>query len=98
MKYLEIKAGKGYFYNEKSEQKPIDSITKEDILYLLDEATNGDKSFEMDVMDKNSLQNEAHKIIYQNIYDKFQEILDNKTRFIDESKNIYKEALEKYRV
>lgn len=97
MKYLEIKNGKGYFINQSSECKTIDFITKEDILYLLDEATNPNKSFEMDSIDEKTIHHEAHQIIYKDIYNKFQEILVNKTRFIEESEKIYKDELEKYK-
>ena len=47
-------------------------------------------------MDDKLIQNEAHKIVYRNLSQKFDELLQNKDRFIDESEGKYKEALKKY--
>ena len=53
----------------------------------------------MDEFDNNKgPANEAHKIIYGNLYKKFDELLENKTRFHDESVALYKDALDKYKV
>ena len=68
-----------------------------DLLYLLDIATNIDESFEMDNIETCKLDNQAHKVIYENLYDKFQELLQNRTRFYDESIVLYKDALQKYK-
>lgn len=97
MKYLEIKDGKGFFLNYSSELQPIDSISKEDILSLLDKLIDANVQFDMDSPYEQSINHEAHKIIYTNIYSKLKEIVDNKARFIEESNGIYREALEKYR-
>lgn len=45
----------------------------------------------------NEIKHEAHKIIYENLYDKFQDLLKNKSKFIDESEALYKDALQKYK-
>ncbi len=97
MIYLKIDNGKGYFRNLFGEMQEIDSIRKEDILYLLDQATDGSISFEMDSIINGNIQNEAHKIIYDSLFRKFNELLNNKNRFLDESEAIYKEALQKYK-
>ena len=47
--------------------------------------------------DKTELKNEAHKIIYSHIYKKISELIENKTRFHDESASMYKDALAKYK-
>jgi len=97
MKYLIIRKGQGYFFNVEEKEKKIDSITKDDILFLLRQATNAEIDFEMDVIDKDNIKNEAEKIIYENIYIKFQELLKNKNVFIDESMALYKDAFAKYK-
>lgn len=97
MKCLEIKNGKGYFLGIDEEMVELDKMKKDDLLFLLDIATNKDESFEMDNIQNCKLDNQAHKVIYENLYDKFQELLQNKTRFYDESISVYKEALQKYR-
>lgn len=69
---------------------------RQNILRLLDFATDPSAEFEMDEDKDDIIQNEAHRIIYSGLYRKFKELLDNKNRFIDESKNLYKDAVQKY--
>ncbi|ADU22799.1 hypothetical protein [Ruminococcus albus] len=97
MNYLKISNGKGSFRNKDGEYKEIDTITKEDILYLLDEATDSTSNFEMDEITDDSIKNEAHKIIYKSIYSKFSNLLNNKKQFLDECDGLYKDALQKYK-
>ena len=68
MKYLMIDRSQGFYKTDKEEPKmpPIDQITKEDLLKLLDLCVGED--FEMDVFDAKNLKNAAHQIIYKNIY------------------------------
>lgn len=78
--------------------KELDKIKKDDLLYLLDIATNSQEVFEMDDPNESSIGNPAHDIIYRNLYDKFVELSHNKTRFLDESEALYKDALQKYQI
>lgn len=96
MKCLEINNGKGYFRSSDGTFKELDKIKKDDLLYLLDIATNSQDVFEMDDPTELSKGNPAHEIIYRNLHDKFDELSRNKTRFLDESEALYKEALQKY--
>ena len=97
MNYLRINKGKGQFMNHEGKYKDIDTINKEDKLFLLDEATKKDSDFEMEEMTKDAIKNEAHKIIYENISSKFKDLISKKDQFADESEALYKEALQKYR-
>lgn len=97
MTYLKIEDNRGFFLKNKElpeDWTEIDKIEKEDLLKLLDYATQED--FEMDEYSEDVLGNKAHQIIYKNLYEKFNNFLGNKTRFKDETDNIFKEALEKY--
>ena len=96
MIYLKIENGKGYFLAADNTMQEIHEIRKEDILRLLDFATDSSAEFEMDEYKDAIIQNEAHKIIYSGLYRKFKELLDNKNRFIDESESLYKDAVQKY--
>ncbi len=96
MIYLKIENGKGYFRATDDTMQEIHEIRKEDILGLLDLATDPSVEFEMDE-NKEDIHNEAHRIIYSNLYSKFEELLDNKNRFLDESENLYKDAVQKYK-
>jgi len=81
---------------EDGEYLDISSITKDDLLQLASLATNEEVDFEMQEYDERKLQNKAHMIIYKNLYDKFQELIENKSRFSDEAKRLYKDAYDKY--
>lgn len=96
MKCLEIKKGKGYFLNQEGTMKELQDMKRDDLLYLLSVATSEDESFEMDDMGSHPIDNEAHRIIYDNLYRKFKELLGNKTKFRDESMELYKDAINKY--
>lgn len=95
MKYFKIEKGKGYFLNLENEFIEIDKITKDDLLNLSAKAI--DSEFLFDVYDENNLHNKAHQIIYKNLIEKFSGLLDNRSRFKDESERLYKDALEKYK-
>lgn len=94
MKILKIDNGKGLYFKEPDQWLEIDQIGKEDLLILLEKAISTE--FEMDVFDLTSLQNKAHQIIYKHLYQKFNELKENKSRFKDESEQLYKSAIEKY--
>lgn len=98
MKYLKIDDNRGFFLKIEEDESQtwieIDQICKEDLFYLLNKAISED--FEMDEFNEDILSNKAHLIIYKNLYEKFSDLLTNKTRFKDESESLYKVAIEKY--
>ena len=94
MKHLKIKEKQGFYAVDGQSWEPIDKINKADLLLLLDKAVQED--FEMDPYQAELLGNPAHKIIYENIYEKFNELANNKNVFQDEVEGLYKEALQKY--
>lgn len=95
MKCLKIENNKGMYTMDGERWEEIDKINKEDLLKLLEIAISSD--FEMDEFDRDKLGNQAHQVIYKNIHYKFKQLLNNKTRFKDESDSLYREAIEKYR-
>ena len=95
MKYLKVENSKGYYSLNGMQWEEIDKIDKDSLLSLLDLALNTD--FTMDDYESSNLANQAHQIIYRDIYNKFNDILKNKQQFNDESSNLYKGALEKYK-
>lgn len=102
MKYLYIENGQGFFSvsGVKTDKQTIDKIQKEDLLNFLnlivDESVENE--FEMDSYDEERLKNPAHKIIYKNIYDKFDALIKKRVQFKDETCDLYKSAIEKYSV
>ena len=96
MIFLKIDNGKGFYYSKDNVMVELDKMHKEDILFLLDQATDPNIEFEMDTMSDGNIQNEAHRIIYDALYKKFDELLKNKNRFLDECESLYREAFSKY--
>ncbi len=96
MKEFEIKSSNVYYYSKDNECKPIDSINKEELLFLVNKLIDSE-DFEMDVYDDKLIKNEAHKIIYRNIYNKFSELKKNKQSFKDQYNGLYEDALNKYK-
>jgi len=98
MKYLKIENNKGFYLKEENPENwsEISTLTKEGLMHLLDKAINSE--FEMDEFKEEEIQNKAHHIIYKNLYEKFSDLLLNKTKFKDESEILYKDAMEKYKV
>ena len=80
MKYLRIENDKGYFLKEfeksSGEWTPVDQITKENLLALLNKAISTD--FDMDEFKEENLANKTHQIIYKNIFEKFTDLLSKK--------------------
>ena len=98
MKYLKIENNKGLYRLDTTAENwfELDQINKDHLLNLLKFAT--EEVFEMDEYKDDLLQNLAHNIIYKNIYGKFNDLLNNKTRFQDSVEAMYKIAIEKYKV
>lgn len=95
MRCLKIEDNKGWYTVNNTEWITIDKISRDDLLMLLDICIKDDE-FQMDEYNEDKLANQAHRIIYSNIYAKFLELLRNKTKFKDESELLYREAIEKY--
>lgn len=51
----------------------------------------------MDEIEGDNIKNQAHKVIYESLFKKFKEFLENRERFIDESESLYKDAMQKYK-
>ena len=97
MKYLKIENNKGFYSLKKDENKEIDKINKDDLMFLLESAV-ADDGFEMDPYEDDKLGNKAHQIIYKHLYEKFNEFLQNRDRFKEKVSALYKEAFDKYSI
>lgn len=94
MKYLEINNNKVFFFNESEEKKPIDLISKEDVMYILEKSLEDD--YEFDPYDDEKIGNQAHNIIYKEISKKIQNMIKSKGALKDEVDSLYKDAWLKY--
>jgi hypothetical protein len=98
MKYLKIESNKGFYRLDSALDNwtEIDQINKDHLLFMLKIAS--EQEFVMDEYNNELIQNPAHNIIYKNIFGKFSDFLDNKTRFQDSVEVTFKPAIEKYKL
>ncbi|MFG1485118.1 hypothetical protein ABMA77_03565 [Halobacteriovorax sp. RZ-1] len=95
MQFLKIENGKGHFSVDGVNWVEIHDIDKNNILNII--SVGIEEGFEMDNPEEKVILNKAHEIIYDKLYGKFTELNEQRTRFKDESENLYKDALEKYK-
>ena len=95
MKLLSIKDDMGNYLGESGQPIPVDKITKEDLLRLMNLTLQEDVEF--DAYDENAIKNQAHQIVYKSVFEKLRGLRDRKKEFIDESERLYLKEYEKYR-
>ena len=95
MKLLSIENNLGLYLGETGQYKPVDKITKEDLLRLVNLTLREDVEF--DVYDENAIKNQAHQIVYKSVFEKLRGLKDRKKEFVDESERLYLKEYEKYR-
>ncbi|QDT66901.1 hypothetical protein [Calycomorphotria hydatis] len=96
MKLLDHKDGLGYFLSTDNEYVPIDKITKDDLLNLVERALLSGSDVELSEYDEASIKNRAHQIIYKSLFDKLEDLIVRRDEFVDESERLYLEEYEKY--
>jgi len=95
MKLLKIEDNHGHYLGDNDEFTPMEKITKEDILRLVDLTLA--EEVEFDEYDNEAIKNQAHQILYRSIYEKLRGLRDRKEEFTDESERLYLPEYEKYR-
>ncbi len=95
MKLLKIEGNHGHYLADQGEFTPIDKITKEDLLRLVDLTLA--EEVEFDEYDDEAIANQAHQILYKSIFEKLAGLKERKQEFTDESERLYLEEYEKYR-
>ncbi len=95
MKLLKIENNLGYYRDDKGEFAPVDKITKEDLLRLVNLTLDGEVEF--DEYKDEDIKNHAHQIVYKSIFDKLRGLRDRRQEFKDESERLYLSEYEKYR-
>lgn len=95
MKLLKIEHNQGYFLDDQGGYAPVDKITKEDILRLVNMTL--DDEVEFDEYKDEDIKNHAHQIVYKNIYEKLRSLMERRQQFKDESERLYLREYEKYR-
>lgn len=95
MKLLKVENNFGHFLDKSGDFQPIDRITKEDLLNLVNLILYED--VELDEYDEKKIKNQAHQIVYKSIYEKLRGISERKQEFIDESERAYLAEYERYK-
>ena len=85
------------YLNVNGKDKKIVEINKEDILDALEYIYNNE-DVEMEVYDKEIIKNEAERIIYENLYSKLNDFIENKQTLKSEIDGIFKELEDKYKI
>jgi hypothetical protein len=96
MKLLKIESSQGFFLGKDGNDLPIDKISKEDLLRLVNYALDEEK-LELDEYDETLVKNQAHQIIYKHVHAKLLELRGRRQEFIDESARLYLEDYQKYK-
>ena len=95
MKLLKINANQGLFSGDDGQYIPVDKLTKEHLLRLVNLTLS--EEVEFDAFDEEELPNQAHQIIYKSVYTKLSELGQRKAEFIDQSERLFLEDYEKYK-
>lgn len=96
MKILRIANGKGEFSIKGETYKPIDEITKDDLLEILKLVIKAaDIEFD-EITDKNKVDNVAQNIVYSQLLSKIKELKEKKQSIIDDVDSEFKDAIAKY--
>ena len=66
MKLLKAESNLGQYLSESGQYNPIDKITKEDLLRLVNLTLQEDVEF--DEYDEDMIKNEAHRILYKSVF------------------------------
>lgn len=94
MKHLRINNNTGEFLRV-SDWHVISELKGDDVLNLAKSAIN-DESFEMDSFEEDKLPNPAQRIIYEKVYNQLLSLQSRRDAFIDQTRNIYQDAYDKY--
>ena len=95
MKLLKIEKSQGFYSISEDAYKPIDEITKEEILILVNKALSKE-DVEFDEYDEELIQNQAHQIIYRSVYEKLKDLKNRRKEFSDESECLFLEEYNRY--
>jgi hypothetical protein len=95
MKLLKIETNQGLFMAEDGKYIPIDKITKEQLLRMVNLTLS--EEVEFDEYDVEKIPNLAHQIIYKSVHDKLSELRERKSEFIDQSERLFLKDYERYK-
>ncbi len=96
MKLLKIEGHCGHFLAGSGSYEPIDKISKEDLLRLVN-AILGEDEVEFDEYNEALVKNSAHQVIYKSVVRKLSSLRERRQEFTDEAARLYLEDYERYK-
>ena len=96
MKLLKVENNLGYFRTESGTYEPIDRISKDELLRLVNDTLNEDE-VEFDEYDESLVKNHAHQVIYKSVVGKLNSLRERRQEFTDEAARLYLEDYERYK-
>ena len=94
MKLLKIEDNRGFFYVNNDEYLPMDKLTKDALLKLIDMTLADD--IEIDSYDEGIIKHQAHQVIYKSVSNKLLTLNKRRQEFADESERLFLTEYEKY--
>jgi hypothetical protein len=95
MRLLKIEANQGLFMGTNDEYIPVDKLTKEHLLRMVNLTLSDEVEFDEYVAEK--IPNQAHQIIYKSVYSKLSELKERRAEFVDQSERLFLQDYEKYK-
>lgn len=95
MKILKISDVGAQYVDEKGAFQPIDGLKKEDLLRLATLVLE-EPNVEMDEYSEGVIKNQAHEIIYKNVFQKLRDLRMRRDEFRDEAARKYLDSYQKY--
>lgn len=96
MKLLKIENHCGHYLAESGSYEPVDKITKEDLLRLVNATLDKDEVM-FDEYDESLVKNHAHQVIYKSVVRKLSSLKERRQEFTDEAARLYLEDYERYK-
>jgi hypothetical protein len=94
MKLLKIENNQGFFYVNDNGYLPMDKLTKDALLKLVDITLESE--IEIDEYDEKNIQHQAHQVIYKSVSNKLLDLNSRKQEFTDQSERLFLAEYEKY--
>lgn len=95
MKLLKISDNAGHFLAADGNYKPIDSVNKDSLLWLVERTLHED-AVEVDEYNDQTIKNQAHQIIYKSVAQKLGDLRKRRQEFVDESARLFLDEYERY--
>lgn len=95
MKLLKIEGKQGFFMGADGSYVPVDKLTKEELLRMVNLTLSEDVEF--DEFKTEEMPNQAHQIIYKSVYEKLLDLSTKKAAFVDKTKRHFLKEYEKYK-